>query len=686
MSNRLAHETSPYLRQHADNPVDWMAWGDEAFARARAEQKPVLLSIGYSACHWCHVMAHESFEDSETAALINQLFISVKVDREERPDIDDIYMNFVVAQTGHGGWPMTVFLTPEGKPFYGGTYYPPQPRHGLPSFQQVLKGVDDAWQNRRDQVLEGANQATDALDNSDLISAATPDDLNAELLDRALKKLSGNFDSTHGGFGGAPKFPQPMALAWLLAHHARTGHPKALEMATFSLTQMAHGGIYDQIGGGFARYAVDAIWLVPHFEKMLYDNAQLSRLYARAHQLTGDDLFKRIAEETYDYILREMTSPEGGFYSATDADSEGEEGKFFVWTIAEVKTLLAPEDADIAIAYYGMTERGNFERHNILYTPRTDEAAAKQFGLSVEGLRERITVIKDKLFAVRSQRIPPGLDDKILTSWNGLMLASLAEGARIFNRKDYAEAAQRAGDFLLEQMFSRDADGTAKLRRTYNFGQAKLNGVLEDYACLADGLLELYMTTLDVRYYEAARDLADSALRRFRAPDGGFYDTSDDHESLIIRPRSLQDNAVPSGAAMLSRVLLRLTGYTGNDVYDSAAVGTLRLLANALGEYPQAFGEALGALELLVGGMTELAVVGERALARDLFRVAYGVYRPNLIVAHSTDDVKDESHPIPLLHGRSKRGGLPAAYVCRKFTCQFPVTTAAALEGQLNGK
>jgi len=683
MTNRLAHETSPYLRQHAENPVDWMAWGDEAFARARAEQKPVLLSIGYSACHWCHVMAHESFEDSETAALMNQLYIPVKVDREERPDVDDIYMNFVVAQTGHGGWPMTVFITPEGKPFYGGTYYPPQPRHGLPSFQQVLKAVDDAWQNRREQVLSSADQMTAALDNGDLISDATPDDLNPALLTRAAEKLAGNFDSTYGGFGGAPKFPQPMALTWLLAYHVRTGNPKALDMTAFTLSNMAHGGIYDHIGGGFARYAVDTIWLVPHFEKMLYDNAQLSRVYARAYQVTQDGFFKRIAEETYDYILREMTAPEGGFYSATDADSEGEEGKFFVWTIAEIKTLLSPEDAPIAIAYFGMTERGNFEGHNILYTPQTDEAVAKQLGMSLEGLRERVAVIKDTLFAARTQRIPPGLDDKILTSWNGLMLASLAEGARIFNRKDYAEAAQRAGEFLLSTMFTRESDGTAKLRRTYNYGQAKLNGVLEDYACLADGLLELYMTTLDVRYYEAARDLADSALKRFRAPDGGFYDTADDHESLIIRPRSLQDNATPSGAAMMSRVLLRLNGYTGDETYESAAVASLRLVANAVGVYPQAFGEALGALELLVGGVTELAVIGERALARDLFRTAYGTYRPNLIVAHSSNDVDGEAHAIPLLHGRSQRDGLPAAYVCHNFTCQFPVTTAAALAKQL---
>lgn len=686
MTNRLATETSPYLRQHADNPVDWYAWGEDAFARARAEQKPILLSIGYSACHWCHVMAHESFENPQTAALMNQLYINVKVDREERPDVDDIYMNFVVAQTGHGGWPMTVFLTPEGKPFYGGTYYPPQPRHGMPSFTQVLKAVDDAWQNRRDQVLESADRMTTALDNGDLVSDSTADDLNAALLDRAVAKLAVNFDTTHGGFGGAPKFPQPMILSWLMAYHARTGNPKALDMAAFTLSKMAHGGLYDQIGGGFARYSVDAIWLVPHFEKMLYDNAQLSRAYARAYQITGDGFFKRIAEETYDYILREMTSPDGGFYSATDADSEGEEGKFFVWSLAELQAVLPPQEAALAIEYFGVTERGNFEGHNILHTPHSDTAIAQKYGVSLEALHAHLAPIKDKLFAARAQRVPPGLDDKILTSWNGLMLASLSEAARIFNRKDYAAAAQRAGDFLIDTLLTRGDDGLVRLYRTYNFGQAKLNGVLEDYACLADGLLDLYMTTLDLKYYEAAREIADSALKRFRAPDGGFYDTADDHEALIIRPRSLQDNAVPAGASMFARVLLRLSGYTGNDDYESAAVGALRLLASALGEYPTAFGEALGALELLVGGVTELAVIGERALARDLFRTAYGTYRPNLIVAHSTDDVVGESHIIPLLHGRSKRGGLPAAYVCRKFTCQFPVTTAAALEGQLNGK
>ncbi len=682
MPNRLAAETSPYLRQHADNPVDWYPWGEEAFARAKSEQKPILLSVGYSACHWCHVMAHESFEDAQVASVMNELFINIKVDREERPDVDDIYMNAVVAMTGHGGWPMTVFLTPEGKPFYGGTYYPPQPRHGLPSFRQVLLAVDEAWRLRRPQVLESAAQMTDQLDGRELVVQAQTSDLNAELLTAARAKIAVSFDAAYGGFGGAPKFPQPMTLSWLLAHHHRTGDPKALEMAVFTLTKMAQGGIYDQIGGGFARYSVDAVWLVPHFEKMLYDNAQLSRVYARAYQLTSDPFLGRIAQETYDYVLREMTAPEGGFYSATDADSEGEEGKFFVWTPAQVMALLSPDDAALAVDYYGMSEAGNFEGHNILHTPHSEAEVAKRHQLTVEALQARLASIKDVLFAARAQRVPPGLDDKIVTSWNGLMLASLAEGARVFNRRDYATAAQRAGEFLLDTLFSRDEHGQARVLRTYNHGQAKIAGVLEDYACLAEGFLELYMTSLDVRFYLAARDLAEAALSRFRAPDGGFYDTADDHEALIIRPRSLQDNAVPSGAAMLSRVLLRLYAYTGEARYEEAAVSALLLLVGAMREYPTAFGEALGAVELLVGGVVELAVIGDRQMARDLFRTVYAAYRPNLVVAHSAVDVGDD-HPIPLLRQRVQRDGLPTAYVCRQFACRLPVTTPTALEAQL---
>ncbi|WP_343418955.1 thioredoxin domain-containing protein [Candidatus Flexifilum breve] len=435
--NRLANETSPYLQQHADNPVDWYPWGDEAFTKAKAEDKPVLLSVGYSACHWCHVMAHESFEDEATAAIMNDLFVNIKVDREERPDVDEIYMQAVQMMTGHGGWPMTVFLTPEGKPFYGGTYFPREARYGMPSFQQVLEGVIDAYRNRRPQLEKMANELSGSLQREKLAIGGTPDDLNAELLTAAASKLTAAFDKQYGGFGGAPKFPQPMNLEFLLREYQRTGSAELLDMVTFTLQKMARGGMYDQLGGGFHRYSVDAIWLVPHFEKMLYDNAQLSRVYLHAYQITGEAFYRTIAEEIYDYVLREMTSADGGFYSATDADSEGEEGKFFVWSKAELDDLLG-DDARIAVEYWGVSARGNFEGHNILFVPNDEAVAAERLGLSVADLRAKLALIKDKLFAARTQRVHPGLDDKILTAWNGLMLASLSEAARVLDRRTTA--------------------------------------------------------------------------------------------------------------------------------------------------------------------------------------------------------------------------------------------------------
>jgi len=449
--NRLQYETSPYLRQHAENPVDWYAWGQDALAKARAEDKPIFLSIGYSACHWCHVMAHESFEDEATAKLMNDLFVNVKVDREERPDVDDIYMGAVQAMTGHGGWPMSVFLLPDGRPFYGGTYFPGEPRHGMPSFRQILTGVYDAYANRRAEVEKAADSLAESLNRDLLGIGGSADALSQALLDEAYAGIRQGFDPTHGGFGGAPKFPQPMNLEFVLRHYARTHDPHALEMVTFSLQKMARGGIYDQLGGGFHRYSVDAIWLVPHFEKMLYDNAQLSRLYLHAYQATDDSFFRRIAEEICDYILREMTAPEGGFYSATDADSEGEEGKFFVWTKAELEQLLG-EDARTAIEYWGVTARGNFEGHAILFVPNDDSVAAERLGMAADELRLKLADIKHTLFAARAQRVPPGLDDKILTAWNGMMLASLAEAARVLNRADYYDAAVRSAEFITAPM------------------------------------------------------------------------------------------------------------------------------------------------------------------------------------------------------------------------------------------
>ncbi len=678
--NRLQYETSPYLRQHADNPVDWYAWSDEALDRARAEDKPILLSIGYSACHWCHVMAHESFEHEPTAAMMNALFVNIKVDREERPDLDDIYMQAVQALShGHGGWPMTVFLLPDGRPFYGGTYFPREARQGMPGFREVLTAVSDAYRTRREDVEKMANDLTQSLQRDVLGIGGLASDLTPQLLDAAYGKLVQTFDRTQGGFGGAPKFPQPMNLEFLLRTYARTGDQDALDHVTLTLRKLARGGIYDQIGGGFHRYSVDAVWLTPHFEKMLYDNAQLSRVYLHAYQITGDDFFKTIAEEIYDYVLREMTSPEGGFYSTTDADSDGEEGKFFVWTTDELRDLLG-DDAKIAIEYWGATERGNFEGANILTVPNDEAVAAERLGLSVDELRAKLAAIKDTLFAARTQRVNPGLDDKILTSWNGLMLASLSEAARVLKRADYHDAAVRCADFLLDQM--KTADG--RLLRTYRDGQAKIDGYLEDYAALIDALLELYQTTFDERWFSQARAFADLALSGFRAPDGGFFDTSDEHETLIARPRGLQDNATPSGSSLIVRGLAQLAAYTGSPDYDDAAHAAIKLITAALREYPQAFGEAINAADLLITGIDEIAIVGapDDAATQALIDVAQQPYRPNAITALAAENVAGET-TIPLLNYRVMRGGAPTVYVCRNFACQMPVTTPEAVEGLL---
>jgi uncharacterized protein len=670
--NRLQHETSPYLLQHQDNPVDWYPWGEEALNRAKSENKAILLSVGYSACHWCHVMAHESFEHDPTAKIMNELFVNIKVDREERPDVDGIYMQAVQALTGRGGWPMTVFLLPDGRPFYGGTYFPLEPRFGMPSFRDVLTSVHDAYVNRHEEVEAAASNLTGALGATVLGLSGDGQSLNAELLDGASQSLTGDFDQFHGGFGKAPKFPQPMNLEFILRTYQRTKKDFPLHVVSHTLKKMARGGIYDQIGGGFSRYSVDAIWLVPHFEKMLYDNAQLSRLYLHAWQATGDDFFKRIAIEVYDYILREMIAPEGGFYSATDADSEGEEGKFFVWSIDEIKAVLGEEDASIAIAYWDVSEGGNFEGHNILNVPFEDHLVAKQLGISVDELQEKLPGIKEKLYAVRAKRVAPGLDDKILTAWNGLMLASLAEAARVLGRDDYKAAAIKCGDFLRRELVT----GDNRVLRTHKNGQSKLNGYLEDYSHLIDALLELYQTTFDERWFTAAQALADRALVQFRAEDDGFYDTSDDHETLVVRPRNVQDNAVPSGNSMIAKQMLRLAAYTGDAKYDEAARKTLDLQVAAMLHFPQGFGEALNALDMLVDGVSEIAVVGDLqdAATVDLLKVTTEGYRPNLVVAHSPADVPAEA-TIPLLSNRSQRDGKPTVYVCQNFACQMPVTT-----------
>lgn len=685
--NRLKDETSPYLLQHADNPVDWYPWGEEAFSIAREKDKPVLLSVGYSACHWCHVMAHESFEDQATAKMMNELFVNVKVDREERPDVDDIYMQAVQAMVARGGWPMTVFLLPDGRPFYGGTYYPRTPQHGLPSFMQVLQAVYAAYRDQRAVLEQQANHLHQAL-NRDVLGIGGDDKSGPTLalLDRAARKMMSGFDRVHGGFGSQPKFPNPISLEFLLRYYARTKDESALHVVTFTLRQMASGGIYDQIGGGFARYSVDAMWLVPHFEKMLYDNAQLSRLYLHAYQVTGESFFKTIAEDIYDYILREMTAPAGGFYSATDADSEGEEGKFFVWTIDEVRGALAPIEnqfpnaADMAIEYFGMTAAGNFEGANILHLPQAPNLAAAHFDMTPATWRHALAAIKARLYAVRSRRVPPELDDKILASWNGMMLASLAEAARVLQRDDYAAAAERGGEFLLTAMM----DGRGRLYRSHRDGRSKLNGYLEDYANMIDALLELYQLSFAEKWFIEACRLADMALERFKADDGGFYDTSDDHEALIVRPRNVQDNVTPSGNAMMAKQLLRLAAYTGKTRYDQAGRSILKLLTAAMEQYPQAFAESLNAADMLIKGIAEVAIVGnpETDAAQAILAVLRQPFHPNLITALTPRNV-EEHESIPLLSYRSMREGQATVYVCRGFACQLPVTSAAETEALL---
>jgi uncharacterized protein YyaL (SSP411 family) len=662
MSNLLVNETSPYLLQHADNPVDWYPWGEQALQKAQAGDKPIFLSIGYSACHWCHVMAHESFEDERVAAILNEHFVSVKVDREERPDLDRIYMSAVQALTGSGGWPMSVFLTPNGRPFYGGAYFPPAPHYGMPSFTQVLLAVADAWRNRRQELVEGGEQLVAAIERQTSITGnlkpetLTPETLTPETLHIAMENLWDRFDSVHGGWGAAPKFPQPMALEFLLRYHHTTGDPRAPQMVTQTLEAMARGGMYDQLGGGFHRYSVDDHWLVPHFEKMLYDNAQLARVYLHAWQVTGKPFYRAIVEETLDYVVREMTSPEGGFYSTQDADSEGEEAKFFVWTPDEVRSVLG-DQADRFIEAYGVTERGNFEGKNIL-----------ELKCSLEE-RDALANARLQLFEVREGRIHPGRDDKVLTSWNGLMLVAFAEAARVLDRDDYRLVAERNAGFLLSDL--RTPDG--RLYHTWKAGVAKGNGFLEDYAHLIEGLIELYQTTFAPRWYVAAHELAETMIEHFSAAEG-FYDTSDDHEALIVRPRELQDNAMPSGNAMAALVLQRLAGLAVEPRYLELALAALGPMQEMLARYPLGFAQWLIAQDYALAHPREVSIVGdaEAADTRALLDACATGYRPHQIIALGEPGV--EPVTVPVLEGRGPIDGRATAYVCLDSVCRAPVT------------
>jgi len=667
MPNHLVNETSPYLLQHTENPVDWYPWGEEALQRAKVEDKPIFLSIGYSACHWCHVMAHESFQDERVAAILNEHFVSVKVDREERPDLDRIYMSAVQALAGRGGWPMSVFLTPDGQPFYGGTYFPPTPRYGMPAFVDVLLAVADAWQNRRQELLDGSRQLVASIERQTMVLGGVKrETVKRETLAAVFGNLRRGFNQEHGGWGGAPKFPQPMALEFLLRYHHTTGDSEALQMVTHTLGAMARGGMYDQLGGGFHRYSVDDHWTTPHFEKMLYDNAQLARVYLHAWQVVGDQFYRTIAEETLDYVVREMTDHAAGFYATQDADSEGEEGKFFVWTPDQIRDALGDE-ADEFMAAYGVTRHGNFEGKNIL-----------EFVGDMDR-RPALAESRRRLFEVREQRVHPGRDDKVLTAWNGLMLVAFAEAGRALDRDDYRLVAERSADFLSREL--RQENG--RLLRTWKAGKAKLNGYLEDYAYLIEGLLELYQTTFEPRWFVAAQELAETMIAHFQAPDGGFYDTSDDHETLITRPRDLQDNATPSGNAMAVTALLKLAGFTNDWRYGDIAHQALAQVQSMMAQYPLGFGQWLQALAYALSQPKEIAIVGdpEAANTQALLSVVRSGYQPFQVVALGEPSAQPPA--VPLLRDRGPLDGQAAAYVCRDFTCQAPVTEPEGLRAQL---
>jgi uncharacterized protein YyaL (SSP411 family) len=679
-TNRLIHETSPYLRQHAHNPVDWFPWGEEAFEIARRDQKPLLLSIGYSACHWCHVMEHESFENEAIAKLMNDNFVNIKVDREERPDLDQIYMNAVQMMTQHGGWPMTVFLTPEAVPFYAGTYFPPEDRYNMPGFPRVLISVADAFRERPEDVSQTAQSVLSELKRA-MALAESNEVLTVDLLDAAYRGIIKNYDATNGGFGGAPKFPPAMTLEFLLHTFYRTGNPRALEIVQHSVRKMADGGIYDQLGGGFHRYSTDARWLVPHFEKMLYDNALLSRLYLHFYQLSGEEWARKIAEGILDYVAREMTDESGGFYSTQDADSEGIEGKFFVWSLAEVESLLG-KDAKLFAAYYNVTAEGNFEGENILNVTHDLAAFAAGEKLAVDELEAILRRGREVLFAEREKRVKPARDEKVLTAWNGLMLASFAEAGVILNRSDYSEIAKRNARFVLNKL---RRDGL--LLRSYKDGEAKLNAYLEDYSFYAAGLLTLFETTGELEWFKEARNLSDVMIREFwDEEEGGFFFTGDSHEQLIVRAKDFFDNATPSGNSIAAELLLRLGVLTTNQDYQRRAVTILRLTANGMIRYPSGFGRVLCALDFHLDTPREIALIAAADLPQtvSLSREIWSRYLPNKVVARAEPRNDAAASEIPLLQGRMELDGLPTAYVCEHFTCKTPVNTPADLAAQLD--
>ena len=677
-ANRLATQTSPYLLQHAHNPVDWYPWGDEAFERARTDAKPVFLSVGYAACHWCHVMERESFEDDETARLMNERFVSIKVDREERPDVDGIYMDAVQAMTGSGGWPMSVFLTPEGRPFYAGTYYPPEPRHGMPSFRQVLTGIAEAWDERHDEIEAQAGRITEAIAQAAAVGAAdaTP---TAELPQGAVRSLRSMFDGRWGGFAGAPKFPQPMTLEFLL-RQAMRDEPDALEMVTITLDRMAEGGIFDHVGGGFARYSTDGAWQVPHFEQMLYDNAQLLQLFTRVWQVTRDDRFRVVSIRTADSLVRQMRQPEGGFSSSRDADSEGIEGKFFTWSWDELVGLVGEPVARC----FGATPEGNWpgEGTNVLWRPVAVGAVARELGVDEAALERDVEAARGTLFDVRERRVHPGIDDKVLTAWNALAIRAFAEAGAAFGEARYLEIATSCAAFVSSEL--RDEGG--RLLRSWRRGVRGGPAFCDDHALFASACLTLYELTGDLRWFLEARTLGDDLLRLFLDEErGGFFQTGSDVAPLVVRPKDLYDNAVPSGNSAAAEVLLRLSMLTGETRYQAAALGALGIVADAMSRAPTGFGHALCALDLWLGPSREVAIVGDPddARTRALMDVIRGAFRPNIVLATARAGDGASWDAVALLRDRGTIDGRPAAYVCEHHVCRLPVTTPEELEDLL---
>ncbi len=685
--NRLAHETSPYLRQHAENPVDWYPWGEEALAKAKAEQKPILLSVGYSTCHWCHVMAHESFENLATAALMNDAFVNIKVDREERPDIDSVYMTFTQALTGQGGWPMTVFLTPDLEPFYAGTYFPPTDQHGRPAFPRLLANIRHAWQENREKVEESAASITKQIREASDRVAVRGGTIAPEVLANVVDGLRASYDPEQGGFGGAPKFPTTTVFEFLLWYHTTvTGdeeEPSALDMVAQTLRRMAHGGIYDHLGGGFARYSVDARWLVPHFEKMLYDNAQLARVYLHVWQLTEDPLFERIARETLDYLLREMRDEAGGLYAAQDADSEGIEGKFFVWTVEEIDAILGSDDGQLFRTVFGVTLEGNFSDphhpeltgRNVLSRPHALEEIATANGIDLIELTARVEVLCEQMLAAREQRVHPSRDDKVITAWNGLALSAFAEAARILDDARYLEAARGIATFLRTTMW----DGT-RLRHVFAGNVAKIDGQLDDYASVGLGALDLYRATGDLDLVAWAAQLLDAAIERFHDDeDGGFFESPSDGEELILRQKPFFDAPTPSGNGAIALLASWLGRYLGRPEWESLSTEVIALVSEQLERAPTGFGATLQALTLALTPHLEIAVVGEPAARAPFEREFARHFLPTALLAPAPN-----GGSLPILAGRDAPQGA-VAYVCEDTVCDLPALDVETFRDQLVG-